>query len=423
MIRLGCARADITPDQPVDLCGYALRNGASTGLHDPLSIRWIALQVSDEEQVLLGSADLISFSRTAYQSLKDRICADAKTTCNVALATTHTHSAPVTVRLRYCGKVNKAYLAKTKSTIVEAAGKAMNQELKPVQVTIGSGICDVNFNRRHRETGMPADKEVITVAFVDESGTPLATLINYACHPVVLGHLSNSVSGDYAGYLTRFVEHHTGSSCLFLNGACGDVNPVNEHSTDAREAAKTGEAIGRVALEAIKSATLVTEASPGWHRVQIDLPVKVPTSAQDFQKRLEMLEEKFGISASMFSDRVERDSRLLAEGKYPRTVGLELSMLTIGDDAAIVFVPGELFTSIGLQMKKMAAPRKLIISGFSNGSIGYLPDRQAYQDGGYEPLYANFFYDFPEFDPSLEDALLDGFQRLLKKARTPSPAM
>jgi hypothetical protein len=52
------------------------------------------------------------------------------------------------------------------------------------------------------------------------------------------------------------------------------------------------------------------------------------------------------------------------------------------------------------------APRKVLISGFSNGSVGYLPDRKAYKDGGYEPHFANFFYDFPEFEPRVEEHLL-----------------
>lgn len=49
-----------------------------------------------------------------------------------------------------------------------------------------------------------------------------------------------------------------------------------------------------------------------------------------------------------------------------------------------------------------------MIAGFSNGSVGYLSDKQAYVEGGYEPYFANFFYGLPEFEPNLEDAILNG---------------
>lgn len=424
MIQIGFGQQDITPASSVDLCGFALRQNPGSGIHDPLKIRWIALRDSRCSEFLLGSADLISFSRQSYQSLKKRINAESTSPCcQVALATTHTHSAPVTVRLRYCGKVNKEYLAGAKDKIVESAVSAASATPSPVIVKLGTSTCDVSFNRRHRDTGKPANHEVITLAFVDpETGSPRAIITNYACHPVVLGHLSNAVSADYPGYLASFVEQKTGAPCLFLNGAAGDVNPDNEHCTDPSEARKTGERIGKAALEALSSAWEVDSSYIAWHRVQVELPVRVPKSPADFKKRLAMLEERFGISGSLFQDRLERDIQRLKDGTYPRSVALELSLLEIGSEVAILFVPGELFTSIGQRMQAMAEPRKLIISGFSNGSVGYLSDRQAYEDGGYEPLFANFFYDFPEFDPSIEDVLLDGVERLLAKTSATAPA-
>lgn len=419
MIQLGYSQQDITPGQPIDLCGYTLRRGAFKTVHDPLLIRWIALRDTNGSKVLLGSADLIGFSRQAYQEFHRQICFDsAARGFKVALATTHTHSAPVTVRLRHCGKLNRPYLADAKSKIVAAAIEAAAAPREPVRVELGLSTCDIGKNRRSGNAG-PVDNEVVTVAFVDDtSRKPTALLVSYACHPVVLGHESNAVSADYPGYLTKYIEDELGAPCLFLNGACGDINPINEHSTDPCEAAKSGEAIAKAALRGLKNRSAIAEDSLSWNRVQVQLPVRVPQSAADFHKRLAMLEERFGIPGTLFSDRVAQDSRRLAEGTYPRHIALELSFLAIGDELGILFVPGELFTTIGQRMKAMAAPRKLLISGFSNGSVGYLSDRQAYVDGGYEPMFANFFYDFPEFDPSIEDVLLDGFQRLIAKAGT-----
>jgi hypothetical protein len=327
------------------------------------------------------------------------------------------------VRLRYCGKVNKAYLAATKNIIVSTGKAAVKSPAKPVRVVIGTSTCNVSKNRRNPKSGM-IDNEVVTLAFIDpETEKPVGVLVNFACHPVVLGHKSLAVSADYPGYLAKHIEEQTGAPCLFLNGACGDINPVNDHMEDPSEAAKTGTAIAVAALKGLESARPLSDDTLAWHRVQIQLPVRVPASANDFEERLTMLEARFGISKSLFADRVARDTQRLSRGSYPKSIALEISLLTIGDEAGILFVPGELFVSIGLRMKAMALPRKLLISGFSNGSVGYLSDRQAYADGGYEPLFANFFYDFPEFDPSIEDVLLNAFGRLLAKAGVPAGAM
>ncbi len=417
MLMLSYSERDITPGKQVDLCGFTLRKGKSSGTSDPLKMRWMGLSDGSGGKALLGSADLISLSRQGYRSLREGVCASGVIrSSEVALATTHTHSGPATVRLRHCGKMDRAYLSDMKDAIIASGDEAAARIGRAVRVVWGSGSCKVAINRRSGDAGS-IDREVTVVGFLcATTGAPLATAVNFACHPVVLGHNSNAVSADYPGYLTSYMEAQTGAPCLFFNGACGDVNPRNDKSVDPEAAALTGRAVAKVALDALSKSVAVENDLLQWHHCSVKIPVRVPSSAQDFERRLDMLEKQFAISRSLFSDRVASDTRLLAEGRYPKSVTLELSLLTIGKELGFLFVPGEVFSSIGLRIKQMGLPRKLIISGFSNGSVGYLPDRQAYLDGGYEPYYANFFYDFPEFDPSVEEIIIEGAERLLKSA-------
>ncbi len=416
MINLAYAEADITPENGEDLCGFTLRSKGSHGIHDRLKVKWLALSDAADKTFLLGSADIISVSRNTFNALQAGITSSADIPiAGVGFATSHTHSGPVTVTLRNCGKLNRSYMDRMKQQIQQAATSAAGEKGDPVKLLVGHSTSDEGINRRQGESG-PIDRTVTVISFVDQkTRKSKATLVNFACHPVVLGHISNHVSADYPGYLQQYVEEHTGAPCIFINGACGDVNPRHgDHSADPNDARKIGHSVGASAINALQNAVEVPVDQIQWYTRTVQLPVYQPKSEAELEDRLDMIHKCFGLDRNLFADRVQRDKRLLADGRYPETVALQLSFMALGSALGILFVPGELFASLGLKFKELFASRQVIISAFSNGSVGYLPDRKAYADGGYEPHFANFFYDFPQFDPSLEDALLDGVAALAK---------
>lgn len=53
-------------------------------------------------------------------------------------------------------------------------------------------------------------------------------------------------------------------------------------------------------------------------------------------------------------------------------------------DVAFVGVPGELFARLGLAVRRRSPFRYTYILGLLNGEIGYIPDRAAYELGGYQ---------------------------------------
>jgi hypothetical protein len=60
-----------------------------------------------------------------------------------------------------------------------------------------------------------------------------------------------------------------------------------------------------------------------------------------------------------------------------------LQVLRIGD-VAFVGVPGELFAKLGLGIKRRSPFRYTYVIGHANGCIGYIPDREAFDLGGYQ---------------------------------------
>ena len=53
-------------------------------------------------------------------------------------------------------------------------------------------------------------------------------------------------------------------------------------------------------------------------------------------------------------------------------------------EVALVGVPGEFFTTLGIQIKRRSPFRYTYVIGLANDYIGYIPDTQAFDLGGYQ---------------------------------------
>jgi hypothetical protein len=89
-------------------------------------------------------------------------------------------------------------------------------------------------------------------------------------------------------------------------------------------------------------------------------------------------------------------------GQAETSLTAEVQVINFGQ-AALVGVSGELFSSLGQAIKAGSqgsglsgqANRTLLISGYTNGDVGYLPPRQEYARGGYEIAEAYRYYGYP----------------------------
>src|SRR6202022_1758280 len=110
----------------------------------------------------------------------------------------------------------------------------------PATLSLSSGALSLGFNRRKVVDGHatmwwrnteklpshPLDPTVNVLQVKDSSGKIRAVLVNYACHPSVLGPDNLQYSADYPGAMKHYVEEKIpGALCLFVQGAAGDINP------------------------------------------------------------------------------------------------------------------------------------------------------------------------------------------------------
>ncbi len=147
----------------------------------------------------------------------------------VFVATTHTHAGP---HDRHADN-----WARPLADLIADAVEDAYQARLPARIGSGYGfLYGYSINRRWLDR--PIDP-AITVLRVDDGDGELMGLISvFACHAVVLGSDNVLLSGDWPGYAMSHLESTLGKdiTCLFLQGGCGDINPlvagVREHLRD-----------------------------------------------------------------------------------------------------------------------------------------------------------------------------------------------
>lgn len=98
----------------------------------------------------------------------------------------------------------------------------------------------------------------------------------------------------------------------------------------------------------------------------------------------------------------------------PRTTWLQA--IRIGD-VAVVGVPAEFFTGLGVDLKRRSPIKHTYIAELSNDWIGYLPDREAHELGGYQVWTG--FHSYAE--PGTGERIVDEALEMLRHLAAPDP--
>ena len=103
-------------------------------------------------------------------------------------------------------------------------------------------------------------------------------------------------------------------------------------------------------------------------------------------------------------------------GGGPMHVTVPLQAISMGN-VTIVAIPGEVFCEIGLAIKEMSKSDIMVV-GYANGNIGYIPTAEAYREGGYEVEHAFKRYGLKMIGPKSEEIILGAARSLLAEVGT-----
>ena len=91
-------------------------------------------------------------------------------------------------------------------------------------------------------------------------------------------------------------------------------------------------------------------------------------------------------------------------------------MASLGDQVLLYALPGELFSSVGLRIKGLVSDKLSLLAGYTGGSLGYFPSREAALKGGYETEEAFKYYGTPApFSVDTEDIIIETARLLVRE--------
>jgi hypothetical protein len=336
---------------------------------------------------------------------------------NVMISATHAHTGPVisgaSARTAAFGGDQGLAAAYTKALpgLIAESVRQARAHLAPAKVLAGLGREDsLSFNRRfHMKDGSvgwnpgrlnpnilhpagPIDPTVPVLHFVSHDGQPLALYVNFSMHLDTVGGLE--ISADYPYALANLLGAVKGKDMLtlFTLGTAGDINHINVkwagQPKGHAEAARIGTILAGAVLLTLPGLEEVPDTPLRCLSATVQLPLP-QLKPGDLQRARETAarrgkEEK----EPAFLEVVDAFKIIDVEERRGQPHEVEVQVITLGTGIALVSLPGEIFVELGLAIKQASPFKYTAIAQLANGSIGYVPTRQAWTQGNYEVVSA-----------------------------------
>ncbi|MCB0045163.1 MAG: neutral/alkaline non-lysosomal ceramidase N-terminal domain-containing protein [Caldilineaceae bacterium] len=395
MIQLyaGFGLSDITPDylgRP--LMGYGNRQSGAEGVHDSLWSRALVMRAGSAAWALCA-VDFCWISATTVAKVREKVSQQTDLApAAIIVAAVHTHSGP--------NDLDEANWAGSLADLIAASIVSAWRALEPARLAVGSGfLYGHSLNRRWFDR--PVDPAVSVLRIDNAAGEILGTVINFACHPVVLGADNLAISADFVGYARDEVEAELGGVCVFTNGACADVNPLTQgvgrqlaerrsFRTMSRDGEYYGSSSNSIEIEDRIGGTFEEAAIIG-HCVA--------------QEALYVAEGLSGIISDSSPWHLQLWVNHLEDGEAL----IETSAIGIGDFVMIA-QPGEIFVESGLALKselRRRGYRYPWVISYADDWQFYLTPANVFHEGGYEVERARDMNHSPDLPDRLLEAMID----------------
>ena len=417
-LKVGLGRTVITPRQNVQMSGFA-RSQVSTGVHDDLYSCAMYLEDARGQRALLLVLSLVCLSRDLVarirQGLKEKTGIPEEA---IVFSCTHTHAGPGVVLDGYTVPTPGDYPS---FLIAQAVASGVEAWKKRAPARVGFGRTEVFELGRNRRAllygGLHPDPEVLIMKIEDAAGRLKGVAYNYGCHPSTLDWKNTLFSGDWPHYADEGIRKGAGGRVwtAYLQGAEGDINTgysselsavgVDMAIRDYWYIEKKGQQMADVVLRALPGVKTSANVDIAIALDEFDYPLResypvtVRRAAADAaaaKKRLAALEADPALRGSRILDQARREvfttgQRLGAARRFygskggPRKETIEHQALRVGP-AVFSTLPGEVFSEIGLHIKRDSPAKMTFLLGLANGYglTGYLPPAKEFAEGDYE---------------------------------------
>lgn len=397
------------------MSGYIERKQGNIGVHDELFTRCVVLY-DGRTKLIFISNDLLEVDREITLSVRMAINEKYEVPYeNIMICSTHTHSGPAitTWDLSVKDYIQNDNIKRIKKeitqTIIDNVILCLS-DLRPVNIGFIKSECSEIAGNRV-EINSISDYSVNIMQITDNYNDVLALMINYTCHPTVLGSNNLLISADFPGVLVKRLENHfINSTAVFFNGACGNQSTrFKRKGQNFDEVERMGGLLfdsvinslseikytdASILLNAkIKNVTFPKKNFPPREELikNLEYAEKVKNNVIDKdlppgEKRIAITKYQGALIALGLSDILEKSGDIKSEIQIFRIGNIE-----------IVGVPVELFVEYGLDIKSRSLSPNTIIAGYANEVLGYVYTREAAEKGSYEVYASPFSADAGEF--------------------------
>jgi hypothetical protein len=353
---VGAATRVITPDPLLPVSGGIGIPKKATEKKGDLYARAIVLEKGNT-RVAIVSVDNLGWSSVLGDRSRKLIKGIPPE--NILIGATHTHSAPDAYGFPDEKGKNYAdlnYLNSCVNLIAEAVNEAVrNLEPASLKIAVGEAKGKIAYNYYAPDL---YDPRCGVIQALGTSGRNkdkvIATLVNYAIHPEVLGSGRGILSPDLCGPLYDRIESKVGGVAIFMNGAQGGMVTADTRLENGQEAnhweecIRIGNLLADEALRIVKDAQIQTDPQLICKAKKIEFPVD-----------------------SDIMSYIIQNSQLKMTTVNGNAVSTTVNYLEIGTAKALT-IPGEALPNIGYYLKRKMDTDQAFLFGLTNDAFGYL---------------------------------------------------
>jgi hypothetical protein len=360
-LHVGTGMRVITPDPLLPISGGLGPTSPAKEKRGELTARAIVFQ-NGSTSVAVVSLDLLGFPSVLCERVRlqvPRIPAE-----NILIGSTHTHSAPDCYAFPdgqggHTGDL--AYIDSVCQKAAEAINAAIDN-LRPAAIRIATGEAQGRIAYNYYAPDL-YDRRMSVIQALAPDGETIATLVNYATHPEVLGSSEGIVSPDLIGPLCERIESKVGGLAMFMNGAQGGMvtadNRDLDHPQDATrgywndhrawdECLRIGHTMADEALRLVDNQPMQQSPILLCKAIDVRFPVE---------------------SDTLWA--VVLHSPLRYPHNEDRSVTTRVNLVNLGT-AQILTIPGEALPNIGFYLKRKMRGEHNLLFGLTNDAFGYI---------------------------------------------------
>jgi len=355
--RAGIAVRNVTPEPLLPVIGGVGSGHPATRKQGDLTVRALVFEDGDT-RVAVVSSDFLGFPGVLANQVRAAVKAIPKE--NILIGATHTHSAPDCYGFPD-GNGGRGSDPKYVESVCRKMAEAINEavhNLKPANLKIATGEANGKIAYNYYAERL-YDHRCHVIQAVDASGRAMATLVNYAVHPEVIGADQGICSPDLVGPLYEELSAHGGGIGIFMNSAQGGMVTADNRQPNGGEA-RSWEECKRIGTLLADEALRLVENAPVQHNPKM----------QCFARELKLPVESPGFKALL-------KAMPGLEGSNSDAVTTQFNLLNLGN-AQILTIPGEALPNIGFYLKRKMRGEHNLLFGLTNDAFGYILTKEDY---------------------------------------------